>query len=160
MKFLIPSSTAIITSSVGDDVAFSPSFTESVCARFCSAAAGIVSTGIIESDDGAGRSVISGPGSPRLDGCESFPESVERCSWCSRWADSSAGGAAIAITTGWEVKARFGIDDRRVPAADPTFEARPDDLVAGVEDLFESDPFLLLSSGVIITMEGLRSCEE
>lgn len=104
----------------------------------------------------------SGPGSPKLEGwdCESFRAS-DAAVLSSRGdsVGSSDGGVAIAITAECEVKAGFGVDERRVPEADTTIDPRVEDLVTRGEVLVEFISFRLLLSGVTTPIEGLLSYE-
>jgi hypothetical protein len=104
--------------------------------------------------------VKTGPGSPRLDGCDwerILGLEVEARSSSSNSVGSSGGGDAIAITEVCDVKARFGIEDRRVPEAEPTTELRVEDLVALGDVLLEVISFLLWLSGVTTPIEVLIS---
>lgn len=108
-------------------------------------------------------SVNSGPGSPKLDGCDCerfLGFEVEARSSSGNSVGSSAGGEAIAITEVCEVNARFGIEDRRIPAADPTTELGVEDFAALGDVLLEGIPFLLSVSGVTTPIEGLLSRDE
>ncbi|EHY58214.1 uncharacterized protein HMPREF1120_06226 [Exophiala dermatitidis NIH/UT8656] len=99
---------------------------------------------------------ISGPGSPRSDCSKSLGvlEEEGRIS-CSSSAGNSVGGVAIDMTAGWEVKAGFRRDDRRVAGDEPTIEPWAEPRMAGGELRF--DCTMVLLSGVIIPIKRAPS---